>query len=100
MHTVKYCAVSKGANKLQWLARVEVTLKKAILDPQGFAVESSLQALGYKNVNRVRVGKYLEVTLDAPSREAAAAQIEEMSQRLLSNPVIEDFSYDLQEAGA
>jgi phosphoribosylformylglycinamidine synthase PurS subunit len=100
MHTVKYCAVSKGANKLQWLARVEVTLKKAILDPQGSAVESSLQALGYKNVNRVRVGKYLEVTLDAPSREAAAAQIEEMSQRLLSNPVIEDFSYDLQEAGA
>ncbi len=62
-------------------------------------MESSLQSLGYKNVNRVRVGKYLEVLLDAPSREVAAAQVEEMSQRLLSNPVIEDFSYDLQEAG-
>jgi phosphoribosylformylglycinamidine synthase PurS subunit len=62
-------------------------------------VESSLQTLGYQNVKRVRVGKYLEVLLDAPSREVAAAQIEEMSQRLLSNPVIEDFSYDLQEAG-
>lgn len=62
-------------------------------------MESSLQTLGYQNVKRVRVGKYLEVLLDAPSREVAAAQIEEMSQRLLSNPVIEDFSYDLQEAG-
>jgi len=99
MHTVKFCVASKGASKLQWLARVEVTLKKAILDPQGTAVESSLQALGYNNVNRVRVGKYLEVSLEAPNREAAAAQVEEMSQRLLSNPVIEDFSYDLQEAG-
>jgi phosphoribosylformylglycinamidine synthase subunit PurS len=61
-------------------------------------VESSLKALGYENVFRVRVGKYLELNLDAENREAAAAQVEEMSQRLLSNPVIEDFSYSLQEA--
>ncbi len=61
-------------------------------------MESSLKALGYENVFRVRVGKYLELNLDAENREEAAAQVEEMSQRLLSNPVIEDFSYSLQEA--
>ncbi len=74
-----------------------MTLKKSVLDPQGSAVESSLKALGYENVCRVRVGKYLELILDAGSREQAAAQVEEMSHRLLSNPVIEDFSYSLQE---
>ncbi len=61
-------------------------------------MESSLKALGYENVFRVRVGKYLELYLDAENKEEAAAQVEEMSQRLLSNPVIEDFSYSLQEA--
>lgn len=61
-------------------------------------MESSLKALGYENVFRVRVGKYLELNLDAENRVEAAAQVEEMSQRLLSNPVIEDFSYSLQEA--
>lgn len=70
-----------------------------MLDPQGVAVEGSLKALGYKNINRVRVGKYLEVILEAASRDEAADQVEEMSRRLLSNPVIEDFSYTLQEAG-
>lgn len=60
-------------------------------------MESSLKALGYENVLQVRVGKYLELYFDAENREEAAAQVEEMSQRLLSNPVIEDFSYSLQE---
>jgi len=60
-------------------------------------VESSLAALGYENVYRVRVGKYLELHLETENQEEAAAQVEEMSRRLLSNPVIEDFSYSLQE---
>jgi len=72
-------------------------LKKAVLDPQGVAVENSLKALGYDQVRSVRVGKYIELTLEAPGREEAAARVEEMSRRLLSNPVIEDFSYTLQE---
>jgi len=62
-------------------------------------VENSLKALGFSAVRRVRVGKYLELILHASGREEAAAQVEEMSRRLLSNPVIEDFSYTLQEAG-
>jgi phosphoribosylformylglycinamidine synthase PurS subunit len=96
---VKYCAAWREGKTLQWTAKVEVVLKRAVLDPQGVAVEGSLKALGYKNVNRVRVGKYLEVILEAVNREEAAIQVEEMSRRLLSNPVIEDFSYTLQEAG-
>jgi len=84
---------------MQWKAKVEVTLKKAVLDPQGAAVEKSLQALGYDGVSEVRVGKYIELNLEANDREEAAARVEDMSRRLLSNPVIEDFSYELQEAG-
>ncbi len=84
---------------MQWTAKVEVTLKKAVLDPQGAAVEKSLQALGYAGVSEVRVGKYIELNLEANDREEAAARVEDMSRRLLSNPVIEDFSYELQEAG-
>ncbi len=84
---------------MQWTAKVEVTLKKAVLDPQGAAVEKSLQALGYDGVSEVRVGKYIELNLEANDREEAAARVEDMSRRLLSNPVIEDFSYELQEAG-
>ena len=68
-----------------------VQLKPGLLDPQGKAVEGSLPALGWTNVTRVRVGKYVEVTVEAESEEAALAQVEEMARRLLSNPVIEDF---------
>jgi len=99
MLTERYFAGWKGEKTLQWKAKIEVTLKKEVLDPQGVAVEDSLRALGYNNVDRVRIGKYLELILEAEDSERAAAQVEEMSKRLLSNPVIEDFSYSLQEAG-
>jgi phosphoribosylformylglycinamidine synthase subunit PurS len=89
----------REAKVLQWKAKVEVTLKKSVLDPQGVAVENSLKALGYEHVSQVRVGKYLELTLNAADRNEAADLVEEMSRRLLSNPVIEDFSYSLLEAG-
>ncbi len=84
---------------LQWKVKVEVTLKKEVNDPQGTAVENSLKALGFSGVQQVRVGKYLELIIDASGRKEAASLVEEMSRRLLSNPVIEDFSYSLQEAG-
>lgn len=82
-----------------WKARIRVMLKKGVLDPQGETVRRSLAALGYAQVEEVRVGKYLEVTLDTPNREDAAAQVEEMCRRLLANPVIEDFGFDLDPAG-
>jgi len=70
---------------------VLVQLKPGLLDPQGKAVEGSLPAMGWTNVANVRVGKYIELTVDASSEEDARAQVEEMARRLLSKPVIEDF---------
>ncbi len=59
-----------------------------------------MKALGYEQVEQVRVGKYIELTLEAADREKAAFQVEEMARRLLSNPVIEDYSYTIQEVEA
>ena len=79
------------------LARVYVTPKKAILDPQGKAIVHSLHALEYAEVADVRVGKYLEVRLQGLSRPQAEQRIEEMCRRLLANLVIEDFRFELVE---
>ena len=62
-----------------------------VLDPQGKAVEGSLPAMGWTNVHGVRVGRHVELTIEAESEEAAQAQVQEMAARLLSNPVIEEF---------
>ena len=70
---------------------VLVSLRPGLLDPQGKAVEGSLPAMGWTNVTDVRVGKHVELTVDAGSEEQARAQVVEMARRLLSNPVIEDF---------
>ena len=68
-----------------------VSLKDGLLDPQGKAVESALPALGWENVEHVRVGKYIRYVLDAPDRDTALEQTNGMAERFLSNPVIEDF---------
>ncbi|MGZ3716511.1 MAG: phosphoribosylformylglycinamidine synthase subunit PurS [Ktedonobacterales bacterium] len=81
---------SEAAQRL-WLARIQVTLKPVVLDPQGDAVLSGLHQLGYTDVSSVRVGKYLEVTLAAESAEAAEAEVRQMCDRLLANPVIESY---------
>ena len=78
-------------------AKIKVTLKKGVLDPQGSAVQRSLHALDYGEVTSVRIGKYMEVNLEAPNKEAAEEQVKEMCQRLLANPVIEDYTYSLVE---
>ena len=70
---------------------VLVSLKPGLSDPQGKAVEGSLPALGWTNVSDVRVGKHVDLTVDARSEAEAREQVEEMARRLLSNPVIEEF---------
>ena len=75
---------------MRYVARVEVSLKPGLLDPQGKAIEGSLPALGWSNVSDVRVGKYVRLVVEATDLEAATAQVGDMSSRLLSNPVIED----------
>ena len=76
-------------------AKVYVTLKKAILDPQGKAIAASLHALDYAEVSEVRMGKYLEVRLQGVSPSQAEHRVEEMCQRLLANQVIEDFRFEI-----
>ena len=77
---------------------VYVTPKQGILDPQGKAIEASLHSLGYKNVANVRMGKFieLEITGKLPDKELGK-QVEEMGKKLLSNPVIEDFIFEVEE---
>jgi phosphoribosylformylglycinamidine synthase subunit PurS len=76
---------------MRYQFEVLVRLKAGLLDPQGKAIEASLPAMGWSNVTAVRVGKHIELAVEAPSEEAALAQVEDMAGRLLSNPVIEDF---------
>ncbi|MFT9848871.1 phosphoribosylformylglycinamidine synthase subunit PurS [Aneurinibacillus sp. REN35] len=79
-------------------AVVYVTLKESVLDPQGNAVKGSLHSLGFDEVKDVRIGKYMEVELDAATKEAAEERLQEMSEKLLANTVIEDYRVELVEA--
>jgi len=77
-------------------ARIYVTLKPGVLDAQGDTVKSALETLGFTGVEGVRIGKFMVVTLNSATREQATAQIEEMCRRLLANPVIEEYSFELE----
>lgn len=78
-----------------FLARVYVTLKPTVNDPQGLTIRSGLHSLGFAEVDSVRAGKYMEIKVDAGDRAAAEAQITEMCRKLLANPVIEDFRFEI-----
>jgi phosphoribosylformylglycinamidine synthase len=80
-----------------YLASIDVMLKPLVNDPQGLAVLDGLQNLGFAGAHRVRVGKHIEVTIDAADRPAAEAAVTDMCRQLLANPVIEDFRFDLAE---
>ena len=77
------------------LATCYVTLKSGVLDAQGAVVHRALTELGFRDVAGVRMGKYIEVTLDTNDRAAAQQQLRQMGERLLSNSVIEQFRFDL-----
>lgn len=78
-------------------ARVFITPKRGVLDPQGKAVERSLHHLGYTEVHDVHLGKYIELSLDGVNRDDARQRIDEMCRRLLANGVIEDYRFDIDE---
>jgi phosphoribosylformylglycinamidine synthase PurS subunit len=75
--------------------RVFVTPRMGILDPQGRAVESSLQSLGFKNVSGVKVGKYITLEIDARTASEGRAEAKKMCEALLANPVIEDYRFEV-----
>jgi len=76
---------------VKYHVQITVTLKEGLLDPQGKTVENALPTLGWTNVSHVRVGKDIELDVDAADEPAARAQVAEMAERFLSNPVIEDY---------
>lgn len=80
-------------------ARVFVTLKSTVLDPQGAAVQKALESMGYSEVADVRVGKFIVLELHGATPEQLRERIDEMSQRLLANPVIEDYHFELVGEG-
>lgn len=79
-------------------ARVHITLKSGVLDPQGKAVRNALTSLGFDGIDDVRQGKYLELDLTESDAERARAAVESMCARLLANTVIEDYQIELEEA--
>ncbi len=81
-----------------FLARVYVTLKPTVNDPQGLTIRGALHSLGFADVESVRAGKYMELRVNAPSRKKAEAQVTEMCRKLLANPVIEDYRFEVEEA--
>ena len=80
-----------------FVARIYVTLKPMVNDPQGITVLGGLRSLGFESVAEVRVGKFLEVRLDEKDRDRAESVAKEMCDKLLANPVIEHYSVDLVE---
>ncbi len=76
--------------------KIYVTHKKGVLDPQGKTVESALKTLGYKNVFGVHIGKYIEVEVEG-TREKVEKQVKEMCDKLLSNPIIEQYRFEVEE---
>jgi len=77
-------------------AKIHVTLKQGILDPQGKAIEHALDSLGFRNAANVRVGKYMELDVKETDKTKAEAQVKSMCEKLLANTIIEEYRYELQ----
>lgn len=77
-------------------AKITITPKKAVLDPQGKTVQSALEHMGYQGIGAVHVGKYLEIELAGTDRETARRQLDDACHKFLSNPVIEDYRLELE----
>ncbi|WP_010272654.1 phosphoribosylformylglycinamidine synthase subunit PurS [Paenibacillus senegalensis] len=77
-------------------ATVYVTIKESVLDPQGNAVQGALHSMGFEEVSKVRIGKYLEVELDTDDRTEAESRLKAMCEKLLANTVVEDYRFELK----
>ena len=77
-------------------AKIIITPKKAVLDPQGKTVQNALEHMGYKDVGAVRVGKYMEIELPDGDKATWQKQIDDACHKILSNPVIEDYKFEIE----
>ncbi len=80
---------------MKFRAEIDVMPLKELLDPQGKAVEQSLEKLNFDNINDVRIGKHITIKISADSKEAAQVKIEEACKKLLANPIMEGFRYEI-----
>jgi len=80
-----------------YLSKVYVTLKPTVNDPQGLTIKGALQTLGFNSVKDVRAGKYIEIRIDEKDEEKARSKVHEMCKKLLANPVIENFRFELEQ---
>ncbi len=80
-----------------YLAKVYVALKKGVLDPQGSTIKGALTSMDFEGVQDVRVGKVFEIKFDGNSKEKIEADLEQMCKKLLANPVIEEYSFEIVE---
>jgi phosphoribosylformylglycinamidine synthase subunit PurS len=81
-------------------AKIYITLRPSVLDPAGTAVESGLAHMGYNTVTGIRIGKYVELNLQAENEVQAKQQLDQMCDQLLANPVIEVYRFELTELAA
>lgn len=82
---------------VMWLAKIIVTLKPVVNDPQGLAIKGGLHSLGFGGVQSVRAGKYIEIVLEAADKADAEGQVDAMCDKLLANPVIETYRFEVQK---
>jgi phosphoribosylformylglycinamidine synthase subunit PurS len=77
-------------------AKIIITPKRAVLDPQGKTVQTALEHLGYTGVGAVHVGKYLEIEMTGSDKETARTQVDDACHKFLTNPVIEDYRFEIE----
>ncbi len=77
--------------------KVIVRLKPEVSDPQGMTIQQTVAKLGYKGIRRVRAGKFFEIDLDGADREAAGKTLDALCDRILANPIIEDYSFEIEK---
>ena len=82
-----------------YLAKIKITLRKSILDPQGKAIEHSLKSLGYDEIEDTRIGKYIELKINAKSEKEASDIASKACEKLLANPVMEDYEFEISKDG-
>lgn len=81
-----------------YLAKVYITLKPTVNDPQGLTIKGALHTLGFGSVQDVRAGKYIEIKVEEKELGKASEKVNDMCKRLLANPVIENFRFDIEPA--
>ncbi len=86
----------KGTGNM-YRSRIRITLRPSILDPQGKAVGHAIETLGVGRVHDVRVGKYIEMMVDESTPEGARSATEEVCKKLLANPVMEDYTFEVEK---